>query len=121
MAKTTAKLAWIAGYQRVRADRHGRRGAGGRQRVHGLSAPGLLSAADVARMAADPVVLALAMPDPEILPDEAATVALVTATGPPRRPQPDQLGPRLAGHLARRPRLPRDRDQRRDDPRRRER
>jgi len=60
----------------------------------GLSAPGLLSAADVGRMAADPVVLALAMPDPEILPDEAAGVARVYATGRPD--VPNQINSGLA-------------------------
>jgi malate dehydrogenase (oxaloacetate-decarboxylating) len=45
-------------------------------------------------MAADPVVLALAMPDPEILPDEAATVARVYATGRPD--VPNQINSGLA-------------------------
>jgi malate dehydrogenase (oxaloacetate-decarboxylating) len=60
----------------------------------GLSAPGLLSAADVRRMAPDPVVLALAMPDPEILPDEAAGAARVYATGRPD--VPNQINSGLA-------------------------
>ncbi len=60
----------------------------------GLSAPGLLSAADVRTMAADPVVLALAMPDPEILPDAAAGVARVYATGRPD--VPNQINSGLA-------------------------
>ena len=60
----------------------------------GLSAPGLLSADDVRRMAPDPVVLALAMPDPEILPDEAAGVARVYATGRPD--VPNQINSGLA-------------------------
>ena len=60
----------------------------------GLSAPGLLSAADLGRMAADPVVLALAMPDPEILPEEAAGVARVYATGRPD--VPNQINSGLA-------------------------
>lgn len=60
----------------------------------GLSAPGLLSADDVRAMAADPVVLALAMPDPEILPDEAAGVARVYATGRPD--VPNQINSGLA-------------------------
>ena len=60
----------------------------------GLSAPGVLSAADVKTMAADPVVLALAMPDPEILPDEAAGVARVYATGRPD--VPNQINSGLA-------------------------
>lgn len=60
----------------------------------GLSAPGLLSAADVKAMASDPVVLALAMPEPEILPSEAAGVAGVYATGRPD--VPNQINSGLA-------------------------
>ncbi len=60
----------------------------------GLSAPGLLSAADVAAMASGPVVLALAMPEPEIGPEEAAAVALVYATGRPD--VPNQINSGLA-------------------------
>jgi len=60
----------------------------------GLSAPGLLRAADVSAMAADPVVLALAMPEPEIGPDEAAGVARVYATGRPD--VPNQINSGLA-------------------------
>lgn len=60
----------------------------------GLSAPGLLSAADVSAMAADPVVLALAMPEPEIRPSEAAGVAGVYATGRPD--VPNQINSGLA-------------------------
>ena len=60
----------------------------------GLSAPGLLSADDVRTMAADPVVLALAMPDPEILSEEAAGVARVFATGRPD--VPNQINSGLA-------------------------
>ena len=60
----------------------------------GLSAPGLLHADDVRAMATDPVVLALAMPDPEIRPDEAAGVARVYATGRPD--VPNQINSGLA-------------------------
>ena len=49
----------------------------------GLSGPGVLKAEMVARMAADPIVFALANPTPEILPDEVARVApgAIVATG----------------------------------------
>lgn len=60
----------------------------------GLSAPGLLSADAVRAMAPDPVVLALAMPDPELLPEEAAGVARVYATGRPD--VPNQINSGLA-------------------------
>jgi malate dehydrogenase (oxaloacetate-decarboxylating) len=52
----------------------------------GFSVPGLLSADDIRRMAPDPVVFALAMPDPEITPQEAAGVARVIGTGRPDAP-----------------------------------
>jgi malate dehydrogenase (oxaloacetate-decarboxylating) len=60
----------------------------------GLSVPGLLGADAVRAMAADPVVLALAMPDPEILPADAAGVARVYATGRPD--VPNQINSGLA-------------------------
>ena len=49
----------------------------------GLSAPGILKPAMVARMAARPIILALANPTPEILPDEARAVRpdAIIATG----------------------------------------
>jgi malate dehydrogenase (oxaloacetate-decarboxylating) len=60
----------------------------------GVSAPGLLTAADVATMAKDPIVFALANPDPEIRPEEAAQVAAVVATG--RSDFPNQINNVLA-------------------------
>jgi malate dehydrogenase (oxaloacetate-decarboxylating) len=60
----------------------------------GLSTSAILSADDLRRMAPDPVVLALAMPDPEILPAEAAGVARVYATGRPD--VPNQINSGLA-------------------------
>ncbi|MEM3031265.1 MAG: NADP-dependent malic enzyme [Candidatus Micrarchaeia archaeon] len=48
----------------------------------GLSAPGVINAADVKRMAGDAIVFAMANPIPEILPDEAKKGgARVVATG----------------------------------------
>ncbi|HEU5315530.1 MAG TPA: malic enzyme-like NAD(P)-binding protein [Chloroflexota bacterium] len=55
----------------------------------GVSAPGALTVADVQRMAPDPIVFALANPDPEILPEEVADVARVMATG--RSDYPNQI------------------------------
>jgi malate dehydrogenase (oxaloacetate-decarboxylating) len=60
----------------------------------GVSAPGLITAADVATMAKDAVVFALANPDPEIRPEEAAEVAAVVATG--RSDFPNQINNVLA-------------------------
>jgi len=47
----------------------------------GLSQPGLLHGKDIAEMAADPIVFAMANPVPEILPEEAEPYAAVMATG----------------------------------------
>ncbi|MEZ5751422.1 MAG: NADP-dependent malic enzyme [Paracoccaceae bacterium] len=49
----------------------------------GLSGPGVLKPEMVAKMAADPIIFALANPTPEIMPDEVATVApgAIMATG----------------------------------------
>jgi malate dehydrogenase (oxaloacetate-decarboxylating) len=47
----------------------------------GLSAPGILSGADIAAMAANAIVFALANPDPEVDPEAAIEYAAVVATG----------------------------------------
>jgi malate dehydrogenase (oxaloacetate-decarboxylating) len=88
-------LAWIAEHTNA----EGRTGGAaavleGADAFIGLSVPGLLGADDVARMAGQPVVLALAMPDPEIGPAEVAGVARVYATGRPD--VPNQINSGLA-------------------------
>ncbi len=60
----------------------------------GVSAPNILEAEHVATMADDAVVLALANPDPEIHPAEAAKHAAVVATG--RSDFPNQINNVLA-------------------------
>ena len=55
----------------------------------GVSGPNLLVADDLRRMASDPIVFALANPDPEVLPSEALGVAAVYATG--RSDYPNQI------------------------------
>jgi malate dehydrogenase (oxaloacetate-decarboxylating) len=60
----------------------------------GVSAPNLLTAADVATMAGDPIVFALANPDPEISYEEAHDVARILATG--RSDYPNQVNNVLA-------------------------
>jgi malate dehydrogenase (oxaloacetate-decarboxylating) len=60
----------------------------------GFSVPGLLTADHISSMAADPVVFALAMPEPEISPQEAAGVARVIGTGRPDAP--NQINSTLA-------------------------
>jgi malate dehydrogenase (oxaloacetate-decarboxylating) len=90
-----ADLTWIA--ENTNPD--GRSGSAaevlvGADAFIGLSAPGLLGADDVRAMASDPVVLALAMPEPEIRPEAAAGVARVYATGRPD--VPNQINSGLA-------------------------
>ncbi len=60
----------------------------------GVSAPNVITADDVRRMAKNPVVFALANPDPEIAPEEALPLARVLATG--RSDFPNQINNMLA-------------------------
>jgi len=60
----------------------------------GLSAPGILSGADVAAMAGHAIVFALANPDPEVDPEAAMEHAAVVATG--RSDYPNQINNVLA-------------------------
>jgi malate dehydrogenase (oxaloacetate-decarboxylating) len=55
----------------------------------GLSVPGILSVRDVKRMARDPIVFAMANPNPEIQPEEAERHVGVMATG--RSDYPNQI------------------------------
>jgi malate dehydrogenase (oxaloacetate-decarboxylating) len=55
----------------------------------GVSGPGLLTRDDLRTMGRDPVVFAMANPDPEIRPEEAVGVAAVIATG--RSDFPNQI------------------------------
>ena len=47
----------------------------------GLSGPGVLPAETIAKMARDPIVFALANPEPEVMPEEATRYAAIVATG----------------------------------------
>jgi malate dehydrogenase (oxaloacetate-decarboxylating) len=60
----------------------------------GVSGPGLITAADLRTMASDPIVFAMANPDPEIRPEEADGLAAVIATG--RSDYPNQINNVLA-------------------------
>jgi malate dehydrogenase (oxaloacetate-decarboxylating) len=60
----------------------------------GVSAPGILTGADIAGMKQDAIVFALANPDPEVDPDEAREHAAVIATG--RSDYPNQINNVLA-------------------------
>jgi malate dehydrogenase (oxaloacetate-decarboxylating) len=86
---------WIA--EHTNADGHTgslREGLAGADVFVGVSAPGLLTGADVATMAPDAVVLALANPDPEVDPLEAQQHAAVVGTG--RSDHPNQINNVLA-------------------------
>jgi malate dehydrogenase (oxaloacetate-decarboxylating) len=60
----------------------------------GVSGPGIISPADVESMAADPIVFAMANPDPEIRPEAIQDLAAVIATG--RSDFPNQINNVLA-------------------------
>ncbi len=67
---------------------------GGADVFLGLSGPGLLTVDDVKAMAADPIVFAMANPDPEILPEQVEGLVAVMATG--RSDYPNQINNVLA-------------------------
>jgi malate dehydrogenase (oxaloacetate-decarboxylating) len=60
----------------------------------GLSGPGVIQAADLGRMNSDPFVFAMANPNPEIKPEDAAKYVSVMATG--RSDYPNQINNVLA-------------------------
>jgi malate dehydrogenase (oxaloacetate-decarboxylating) len=60
----------------------------------GLSGPGIISASDLEKMNPDPFVFAMANPNPEVRPEEAAPYVRVMATG--RSDYPNQINNVLA-------------------------
>src|SRR5438094_8945219 len=66
----------------------------GRDLFVGLSGPGLIAASDLERMNPDPFVFAMANPNPEVRPEEAAPYVRVMATG--RSDYPNQINNVLA-------------------------
>jgi len=60
----------------------------------GLSGPGVIQAKDLARMNTDPFVFAMANPNPEVKPEDAAPFVRVMATG--RSDYPNQINNVLA-------------------------
>jgi malate dehydrogenase (oxaloacetate-decarboxylating) len=60
----------------------------------GLSGPGIITAEDLQRMNSDPIVFAMANPNPEVRPEDAAKYARVIATG--RSDYPNQINNVLA-------------------------
>jgi malate dehydrogenase (oxaloacetate-decarboxylating) len=86
---------WLAEH----TNRENRRGSladvlSGADAFIGVSAPGILQPEAIKRMARDPIVFAMANPTPEIMPDVAAPVAAVVATG--RSDFPNQVNNLLA-------------------------
>ena len=67
---------------------------GGRDLLVGLSGPGLITPEALKRMGPDPFVFAMANPDPEVRPEEAAPYVRVMATG--RSDYPNQINNVLA-------------------------
>ncbi len=66
----------------------------GAQGFIGVSGPGTVKAKALKRMASKPIVFALANPEPEIMPEEAAEKAYIVATG--RSDYPNQINNVLA-------------------------
>ncbi len=60
----------------------------------GLSAPGIITGNDIKTMSAEPVVFALANPEPEIAPEEALPIVRILATG--RSDYPNQINNMLS-------------------------
>jgi malate dehydrogenase (oxaloacetate-decarboxylating) len=60
----------------------------------GLSVPNIITPDDIRKMSKEPVVFALANPDPEIAPEEALSVVRVLATG--RSDYPNQINNMLS-------------------------
>jgi len=88
-------LSWIA--ENTNGDRYTGDLAGalrGADVFIGVSAPGILSGADIAAMASRGIVFALANPEPEVDPDAAMEHAAVVATG--RSDYPNQINNVLA-------------------------
>ena len=91
----TDELAWVA----ANTNPEGRTGTAdelvaGADAFIGLSSPNILTAEDVATMADSPVVLALAMPEPELSPRVGGAIAGVYGTGRPD--VPNQINSTLA-------------------------
>ena len=87
----------------------------------GLSAKGALTPEMVKSMAPNPIIFAMANPDPEITPEDAQAVRddVIVATGPLRLSEPGQQRARLPLHLPRRARRARQDHQHGDEDRRR--
>jgi malate dehydrogenase (oxaloacetate-decarboxylating) len=92
LAPAKAELAARTNPRRVRGDLHD--GLKGADVFVGVSGPGVLDPSWIDTMTKDPVVFALANPDPEVDPAEAAKHAAVVASG--RSDYPNQINNVLA-------------------------
>ena len=92
LSPAMAELASVTNPRRIRSDL--RTALVGADVFIGVSGPGVLTASWIADMAPDPVVFALANPDPEVDPAEAARFAAVVASG--RSDYPNQINNVLA-------------------------
>ena len=81
----------------------------------GLSGPGIIPAEALGKMNDDAIVFAMANPNPEVMPEDAAPYVRIMATG--RSDYPNQINNVLCfpGHLPRRPRRGRPADHRGDE------
>jgi malate dehydrogenase (oxaloacetate-decarboxylating) len=92
---SNAAKAWIA----ENTNPHGEKGTlqqvlAGADMFIGVSAPGLLTRADIERMNPKPIIFAMANPVPEVMPEELVGLASVVATG--RSDYPNQINNVLA-------------------------
>ena len=95
LAARGGELAWIAEHTNPRGVRGTLKDAvAGADVFIGVSAAGLLDGSDIARMNDSAIVFAMANPDPEVDPNEAAQHAAVVATG--RSDFPNQINNVLA-------------------------
>jgi malate dehydrogenase (oxaloacetate-decarboxylating) len=86
---------WLAeNTNRERRDGQPREVIEGTDLFVGLSGPGIIQASDLERMNPDPFVFAMANPNPEVRPEEAAPHVRVMATG--RSDYPNQINNVLA-------------------------
>jgi malate dehydrogenase (oxaloacetate-decarboxylating) len=87
--------AWLATHTNPRQiDGHCEDALCGANVFIGVSGPGTLQARHLKRMASKPIIFALANPTPEIMPEEAARIAFIMATG--RSDYPNQINNVLA-------------------------
>ncbi|MCW5961444.1 MAG: NAD-dependent malic enzyme [Pyrinomonadaceae bacterium] len=90
----TENMNWVKDWYARNTNPNGEKGSihdiiKGADVFFGLSAPGVIDEKDLANMAKDPVIFAMANPVPEIMPEDAAGHVAVMATG--RSDYPNQI------------------------------